>query len=295
MASTFSYYAPEDELPCPLPTKEQILESKELLLDYSARKVVVIGSGFIVKYGLAVELIEGENLLFATKLKNSAVRAPKVYAVYEDPVDKTRYIIMERIHGHLLSSIWPTLTRPQKEIICAKINSAMDTLRKIPSPGGYCSLDRRPLQDAVFWSGDDTHPSLNGPFDTQEELNSAMIKKYLFNNLPAGKAAFYERSLSKVLHNHPPVFTHGDLQRKNIMITQIPEINEKGDVKDGTFEIVLLDWEASGWYPSYWEYSRAMLGCGNFDDDWDYWLGRIVEEYLTEWAWADMMFRELWS
>lgn len=167
---------------------------------------------------------------------------------------------------------------------------------KIPSPGGYCSLDQRPLQDAVFWSGDDTHASLNGPFGTQEELNSAMIEKHLFNNLPVGKAAFYERSLSKVLRKHPPVFTHGDLQRKNIMITQILEVDEKGGLKDGDdFEVVLPDWEASGWYPSYWEYSRAMLGCGNFEDDWDYWLGQILEEFLMEWAWADMMFRELWS
>ncbi|KAF4615580.1 hypothetical protein G7Y89_g15293 [Cudoniella acicularis] len=307
---TLPYYAQHDELPCPLPSKEQIHSSEELFLDYGqGRKVAGVGSEFVVKYGFNVELIEGENMLFVAQIKDKYVRAPKVYALYEDPADKIRYIVMERIRGLPLSSVWQSLNKSQKEIICAKLCLAMDTLRKLPSPGGYCSIGRRPLEDCMFWSRDESKAAekpvepvngsidgpLNGPFDTQEEVNSAMIKKYIYNNLPIGKAAFYERTLPQVLYNHPPTFTHGDLQRKNIIITRIPNVDESGTVVDDEVEVVLLDWEVSGWYPSYWEYSRAMQGCGHFEDDWHYWLGQILDEYLKEWAWANMMFLELWS
>jgi len=297
------FYAQPDDLPCPLPTKDQIHSSQETFLDYGAgRKVAGVGLDFVVKFGLNVELIEGENMLFVSQLQDTAVRAPKVYALYEDPTDGIRYIVMERVHGLLLSSAWTSLSTSQKEHICAKLRLSMDTLRKLPSPGGYCSIGKRPLEDCMFWSKNDNDAAgqlaepLNGPFDTEEQVNSAMIKKYLYNNAPPGKAVFYERALPQVLCNHAPTFTHGDLQRKNMIINHLPNVDENGVVvNDDEVEVVLLDWEASGWYPSYWEYSRGMQGCGHFEDDWHYWLGQIVDEYLKEWAWANMMFLELWS
>lgn len=45
----------------------------------------------------------------------------------------------------------------------------------------------------------------------------------------------------------PPVFTHADLNPFNILI--------RGDRVVG-----LVDWEISGWYPNYWEYTSAWLG-----------------------------------
>ena len=41
-----------------------------------------------------------------------------------------------------------------------------------------------------------------------------------------------------------PVFTHGDLSSLNIMA-------------EGDTITAILDWETSGWYPSYWEYTTA--------------------------------------
>ncbi|CAG8962050.1 hypothetical protein HYFRA_00005092 [Hymenoscyphus fraxineus] len=307
---TLPFYAPPAELPCALPTKDQIHNSQELFLDYgSGRKVVGVGPNFVVKYGRNVELIEGENMHFIAQLNSKAVRVPRLYALYEDPTNQTRYIVMERMNGLTLSSVWSSLDKAQKNIICTKLRLTMDTLRKLPSPGGYCSIGKRPLEDCMFWSREDTDADkeipvqfrssivgpLNGPFNTEEEVNSAMIKKYLFNNLPPGKAVFYERTLPQVLCDHPPVFTHGDLQRKNIIISRLPNVDEDGSMVDEELEVVLLDWEVSGWYPSYWEHSRAMQGCGRFEDDWHYWLGQIVDEYLKEWAWVNMMFLELWS
>lgn len=44
-----------------------------------------------------------------------------------------------------------------------------------------------------------------------------------------------------------PVFTHSDLNPFNILV--------RGD------QIVsIIDWEFSGWYPPYWEYTSAWFG-----------------------------------
>jgi thiamine kinase-like enzyme len=44
----------------------------------------------------------------------------------------------------------------------------------------------------------------------------------------------------------PPVFTHADLSPFNILLL--------GDKVVG-----IIDWELSGWYPHYWEYTSAWL------------------------------------
>ncbi|KAG4422248.1 hypothetical protein IFR04_004628 [Cadophora malorum] len=291
------FYATADTLPQSLPTEDEIESSLEVFVDQTARKVVGVGPNFVVKYGLAVDLIEGENMLHIAQ--NTSVPVPRIYALYSNPKTMKRYIVMERSAGETLASLWPNLVATQKMAIAQSLRRAMDQLRRLPSPGGYCSVGNRPLQDSIFWTGDDKNTSsINGPFATEDELNAAMIQKYAFNNLPAQKADFYARTFKKILQSHPPVFTHGDLQRKNILVRlPLPPVGELSDAEiiAQDFEITILDWEVAGWYPSYWEYSRAMLGCGRWDDDWHVFLAQILEEFLSEWAWVDMMFKELWS
>ncbi|KEY70182.1 hypothetical protein S7711_03403 [Stachybotrys chartarum IBT 7711] len=94
------------------------------------------------------------------------------------------------------------------------------------------------------------------------------------------KAEYYRRALPLAVRGHAPVFTHGDLQRKNLLLRE-----------DGT--VVMLDWEAAGWYPSFWEYATAMFS-RRWDDDWHSWVIKVLDEYWNEYAWMDMMFRELW-
>ena len=60
------------------------------------------------------------------------------------------------------------------------------------------------------------------------------------------KARCHRRVFPLALHDHASVFTHGDFQRKNILI---------GDDSN----LVLVDWESAGWYQSYWEYAIAMF------------------------------------
>ncbi|KAK2810352.1 hypothetical protein FQN50_003083 [Emmonsiellopsis sp. PD_5] len=288
------YSAKSADLPRPLPTKEEIEDSRDILSDQAARKVVGVGQHFIIKYGRGLDISEGENMLFVQQ--TTTVRVPRVYALYEDHADNKKYLIMERIAGNSLASEWDTLQHDQKEAISKKLRAYWDQLRNLRSPGFYCSLNKRPLLDSIFWSDDSDSPPLNGPFENEDQLNAALIKKYTYNNLPVHKAELYQRALPSVLRDHPPTFTHGDFQRKNILLQRLSTTRgRRNEEVEGDFELTVLDWEFAGWYPSYWEYSRAVFACGRWDDDWSRWVEKVLDPYFNEWAWMEMLMRELWS
>lgn len=277
------YHAPPEELPSELPTKDAIESSKEILCEQSARKVVGVGSHFVVKYGLQVDLEEGQNMIFIKS--TTSVSVPKVYALFKDVESNKNYVIMERISGDRLDSIWASLDHMQKQAVALQIRASFIELRKLRSPDAYCSLDCKPLRDHLFYTGNSEESlGLEGPFKTEMELNDALIKKYLSSGyLPVGKADYYRRAFPSVLNGHPPTFTHGDLQRKNVIV----------GTEDGS--ITIIDWEFAGWYPSYWEYARAIFACGRFDDDWSEWIDFSLEAYQNEWPWMQMLIVELWS
>ncbi|KAJ9643391.1 hypothetical protein H2199_004070 [Coniosporium tulheliwenetii] len=138
--------------------------------------------------------------------------------------------------------------------------------------------------------------TISGPFETEAGLNDAMIEKYIFNNLPRNKADFYRRAFQTVLRDHPPVFTHGDFQRKNVMLRQMHRSSgRESEQQECEHEPVIIDWESAGWYPSYWEYPRALFVCGGWKDDWSLYVDKILDPYLHEWAWVAMLLNELWS
>lgn len=262
------YFADPKTLPYPIPTAEEIQKCTDVMFELGGRKVVEIGP-YVVKFGPQIDLLEGENMIFVAQA--TSVNVPRVYALFKDPSGEVGYIVMERIAGRSLESQWLELNEEKKAAIVTKLRKVFQELRKLPSPGGYCSLGKRPLLDYLFWTSD-SREKTSGPFATQAELNSALVRKYRFNNGSPNKANFYSRNLPSIFRNHPPVFTHGDFQRKNIILRTAGSTAEDVD-------LVLLDFEFAGWYPSYWEYARALHACGRWEDDW--WL-RIDEIMAPE-------------
>ncbi|KAB8211171.1 hypothetical protein BDV34DRAFT_185276 [Aspergillus parasiticus] len=78
------------------------------------------------------------------------------------------------------------------------------------------------------------------------------MNKGLLRRLSQSENAQYvqllQRMVDATLHGHRTVFTHGDLQPKNIMVERT------GSYEDGcpAFKTTLIDWEVAGWYPEYW-------------------------------------------
>ncbi|KAF1848650.1 kinase-like protein [Cucurbitaria berberidis CBS 394.84] len=281
------YYAAIESLPVQLPTLEEIHSSKEFMSDQEARMVVGVGEHFVVKYGEGVDLIEGETILH---LESTVVPTPRIYAWFQDQSTKKNYIIMERIKGQVLASMWSDIPKVTKEAIATRLRSILNDMRKLPSPDQdypFCSVGRRGLPDGIFWTSDPAAP-FAGPFKTEQELNEAMIAKYRQDGMSTERGNYYSRVFQQLFRDHPAVFTHGDLQRKNIMIRDLGDENKEPD-------IVLIDFEYSGWYPSYWEYSRAIYACGRWSDDWNLSVETFLKPAYVEYAWTELLLRELWT
>ncbi|KKZ64204.1 hypothetical protein EMCG_01489 [[Emmonsia] crescens] len=281
------YFAPN--IPRPLPTNSEI-EKATLLVKHNGYKVVKVGNEFVVKFGTAsqVDLLEGVNMLFVQQA--TKVKVPQVYALYQDSESSTNYIIMEFIKGDTLDTQWAQLTRCQKSEIATTLRQYFQELRDLSSPGFFGSIGKNHLLHGIFWTPQPT-PSINGPFDSESALNEALALKYIeaSDNRTTFKADFYRRSLSQVFRGHVPKFTHGDFQRKNIIIRRRPN-----DTKTSQYEITLIDWETAGWYPSYWEYSIAMCA-SRWDDDWDEWIAKILQPFDAQFPWLKMLYLDLWS
>lgn len=126
---------------------------------------------------------------------------------------------------------------------------------------------------------------------SEAALNEALALKYIgeSNYRTTYKADFYRRLLSHVCRGHGPKSTHGDFQRKNVIVRLL-----SNDINKSQIEATLIDWETAGWYPSYWEYSIAMCA-SRWDDDWDKWLAKILQPFDAEFPWLNMLYLDLWS
>ena len=208
-----SHYTSPDALPRDLPTRDEIMSSDDWMCDQTGRKVVGVGPHFVVNHGMQIDLSEGQAMLYVAK--NTSVPVPKVYALYEDVDDRRKYIIMERVQRCTLEHLWPSLTKVQKESICARLKSSLAELRALPSPGSFCGLNNVPLADNLFCISDnDQNFYQDGPFETEEDLNKSLLRTYSSSEGLRGKAKYYERVLPSVFCGHLSVFTHGDLQKR---------------------------------------------------------------------------------
>ncbi|KIX09142.1 uncharacterized protein Z518_00220 [Rhinocladiella mackenziei CBS 650.93] len=293
---TLPYFG--EVLPCPLPTQEQIDNADQILVEVGGRKV----------YGEAAEELEVEAATVIFLRNTTRINLPKVYAVYRLGDHGAVVIVMEFIPGSNLLEAWPRLSAAHKQQVCLDLKQQIDQLRNLPSLGYFGGVGKRPMPDGIFWTGegDERSPGANGPFYSENELNNALVGKTLlvdktWNGRGPQRSQFYKRMLPDVLRNHASVFTHADLQRKNIII-QSSSGSEVSLTISGDFDhlqaadlrVALVDWEKAGWYPSYWEYCAASWAF-RFDDDWPEYLETVLDPWPAEYAWLHILRNELWS
>ncbi|KAE8320170.1 hypothetical protein BDV41DRAFT_516851 [Aspergillus transmontanensis] len=55
----------------------------------------------------------------------------------------------------------------------------------------------------------------------------------------------------------------------------------------------IVDWESSGWYPKYWEFSRALY-VWRWQNDWTDYLLQVLEPYYAEYGVHRFLMETLW-
>ncbi|KID83801.1 protein kinase subdomain-containing protein [Metarhizium guizhouense ARSEF 977] len=206
---------------------------------------VPISRRLIVKSDAFVDLTEGATMRFIAN--NTSVPIPKVWCSF---VRNGRvYLVMERIRGDCIAKEWDERSKESRGKLLAQLKLMVDEIRSLqPRPdagvescvGGSLFDSRMPHPDRRF-----------GPFQTIQEFHL-----WLRDNLQPSEAEKPEQAAEQdwkdvkdmaARQDGPwprPVFTHGDLNPCNIIV--------RGDKVVG-----IIDWEFSGWYPNYWEYTSA--------------------------------------
>ncbi|KAI1759470.1 kinase-like domain-containing protein [Hypoxylon sp. FL1150] len=279
-ATILPYFRSAERLPAPLPTTAEIEASTNFLPSIytpSCRCTVIVGDHFVAKYGILMSENEGYALLHLEKYPS--IPAPRLYAMYRE--NEKLYIIMELKPGRQLLELWHSLSNDDVLDICGQLRKIWDQIRSIPSPGIFGGVAGGPLGHRYFqWI--DPDPRLNGPFDEEEGVNAALVLRSKKNWEGIGQRGwlqeFFARHLPKVLTGHSSVFTHADLQRKNILVVEIPA-SHSGPRR---FEVsAVIDWEDAGWYPSYWEYASCFIDF-QWIDTWPENVELILGPYISE-------------
>ncbi|PWY63638.1 hypothetical protein BO83DRAFT_382497 [Aspergillus eucalypticola CBS 122712] len=129
MPLTFLARYPQLQRSMQHPTYPRSMEAEESLRSETS---------LVVKFGKGVDLIEGENMLFVQG--NTSIRVPRVYTLYSDPYTGKNYIVMGKMPGQTLLSLWPQLSPSEKEIIVTTLYNYFNELRSLPPPDYYGSL-----------------------------------------------------------------------------------------------------------------------------------------------------------
>ena len=265
-----------------LPTIADIEASTDVLsIRTNAIKVVRVKERFAVKIGYSIPPLEAENMKFVAA--NSKVPVPKVHANFIDPETQKRYVVMDFVPGTDLQKLLPSLTPTEKTTISQRIRQAVNELRTIPSPGHFWNLNCTPYTDGVL-STPDNNPVISGPFKDQKQMNQGILER-----LGQMQSPHYIRLLkemvNRTLKNHRIVFTHGDLQPKNIIVERKGVCNNG----DADFKVTLIDWNLSGWYPEFWDFCNSTLYC-QMKPDWLELIPDIFDQYPVEYLMMQVVY-----
>ncbi|KAG0159976.1 hypothetical protein PDIDSM_7503 [Penicillium digitatum] len=172
--------------------------------------------------------------------EHTSIPVPKVFNFHH--YDNSLYIEMEYVRGMSLEAAWyhGRLTQDQKKDIITQVAGYISQLRglKPPREGIVASASFDEALDHRVGS----YPF--GPFTSHEGFHT-----YLRANVPiedCNEVIGPEVTECHTRH-YRSCFTHADVAPGNIIV-------DNGKVS------AIVDWQFGGWYPEYWEYTKAHYG-----------------------------------
>lgn len=272
-----------------LPTLSEIRASTIKLSEKTEIKQIYrVRDNLAVKCGVAVKPLEADTIAFVAD--NTNVQVPKVHGTLTDETTNEHFIVMDLSPGETLESLMPSLSKSERLEIALLIKEALAELRNIPDPGYLGGVRRSPITHDMFWTPEPADPRVKGPFENEAAFNQGLLLR--LDTVPSMTPAFRKLIsdlFTEALKGHKTVFTHGDLQPKNILVQR----REKMGAGGGQFKITLIDWEDAGWYPEYWEYCQAIVAA-QFRSDWLEMVQEIMPTYGYEYAVMQVVFHVLY-
>ena len=247
----------------------ELLEKGDWIHQLWGKAVVKITPHIIVKICKAEGKTNLMNLAHVRAYNSICkVPVPEPLGLLQD--QRRFYSFMTYVPGVMLEKIWKGLSSTQKGNVRCQLNPLLSGLRRIPLPskGGLLGAgDPLCCRDSRRW----TRKS-DGPVKNAQEFNDFLLGEHLTD--PA--VVELVRPLFKA--DYRVVMTHGDLHPRNILV----------DDKDNLNIVGVIDWDAGGGYPEYWEYVKALKTAFYGEaPDWHQYLpedgiGKYAEEYARD-------------
>ncbi|KAJ5170086.1 Aminoglycoside phosphotransferase [Penicillium coprophilum] len=174
-----------------------------------------------------------------------------VHTTIQEWTEGEKYFqIVERVPGVPLEEIWSSIPQPDREKLARQTTEYLGQLRSFHS-AKMESVHGQPISCAHLFRGD--YGAKHGPLSTADELWDVLAKS-LSDKVPE---VVRSRLRDSMPSPHPWTFTHGDLTSCNIIVDPT------------SFELrALIDWEGSGYFPVWWEFTAAGFGFGDEDLEW---------------------------
>ncbi|PWY95706.1 kinase-like protein [Aspergillus sclerotioniger CBS 115572] len=230
----------------------------KLFYEMSDRGVWSLGSNLVLKERSSqAPNFEAANLQFLKK--ETTIPVSTVVEDWEEENDECYFLLMRRIPGSPLSNLWPDLTISEKENIAQQTANYLMQLRKLQSDK-LQSLGGKPLYSAFLFQ--DEHDVPHGPISSDDDLWSEL--ELALEGVPDDAR---QRLRDRMPSAAPYTFTHGDLASVNIMV------DDDRDLAG------IIDWEASGYFPVWWEFTSAGIGLGQEDKEWKVLLQKYMPDF----------------
>lgn len=149
------------------------------------------------------------------------------------------YLLTTRIPGHKVGLCLDSMSDQATRMLVDELRGHLAALRDIPMPGDWqyviANAAGGPCFDYRIYAaqpGDGT-TWVVGPFLSENDFNQA---------LRCG-------AIPEVVHRggHRMAFTHGDLNMRNVLVDEYGRLSG------------VVDWENAGWFPEYWDYTKAFF------------------------------------
>jgi hypothetical protein len=191
--------------------------------------------------------------------ETTSVLLPKVYCSFQRK--GITYIVMERIYGDPMGRNWDTRTAESKADLLSQLRQYFIQLRAIPHPvpGIVAAADLTKLYDYRISS----EPF--GPFSNLREFHSFLRDDITASNNTPDEV---KQMIQMQEENRCPIcFSHSDPSSSNFLVI--------------ANKVVIIDFEFSGFMPSYWDYVAGM-NVNPYDDFWKAEISKFLDPYPRE-------------
>jgi aminoglycoside phosphotransferase len=188
----------------------------------------------------------------------TSIPAPRPIDTIHD--SKRSFLLMTGLPGRTIGQMLCVMTDEQLRSVAQDLKRYLAELRRIPNRTGSRGQICNALGGGILdWRiGDSQRRELIFQDETQ-------FNEFLIDDLPLGDDKKEQISKSHAV-KHDIVFTHADINLRNVLVDDNARISG------------IVDWECAGWYPEYWECTKAHFTVRHTIR----WLADVVDQVFPD-------------